>query len=77
MGRRMSGEDVALFLADPEFAQSLGIEAPTCARCGGAIKVPPLNWDGTTQLVHLIPVACEWEVARRTPDTPEEEDHGE
>lgn len=52
--------DVELILADPDFAESLGIELPRCCRCGGKIKRPHPSWDGTGELVHLLKVACEW-----------------
>ncbi len=57
----MSPEDVALYLADPQFAASLGADPPRCMNCQGIIKNPPPEWDGEQPLRHLIPIACEWE----------------
>jgi len=55
----MAPEDVVLFLADPNFAAELGIEAPLCVKCGGEIREPPSDWDGENPLRHLIPLVCE------------------
>ena len=51
----MTPEDTALYLADPDFALSLGIEPPLCSLCGAPVRSPPLDWDGATKLRHLIP----------------------
>lgn len=49
-----SEEDALLYMADPEYAASLGITPPLCRKCGGEIRRPPSTWTGEP-LVHAIP----------------------
>ena len=52
--RRWTPEDVALWKAGPEYAESLGVGPPRCCRCGGVLRTLPGAWDGGP-VMHLLP----------------------